>query len=188
MTMPPLYHAMPCPALPCPALPFSFTYLLEAGLTMYTFPNFEVENMAVQLIGAPDQNCRLRTMGFHLQGIRILLWILIPTLWNVVWLHLWGFMSLHGHAWPDCEQRSCISSVDFMGVQRVLDPITNKRFFTPASIRNLIRLKIADCEQTAGWFYLQDIWNSLRIQIADFIKRSWNHLWGFMSYERLTWV
>jgi hypothetical protein len=40
------------------------------------------------------------------------------------------------------------------------------------SIRNLIRLKIADCEQTAGWFYLQDIWNSLRIQIADFIKRS----------------
>lgn len=73
-------HALPCPALPCPALPFSFTYLLEAGLTMYTFPNFEVENMAVQLIGAPDQNCRLRTMGFHLQGIRILLWILIPTL------------------------------------------------------------------------------------------------------------
>ncbi|PCP28275.1 hypothetical protein CQA65_00020 [Klebsiella pneumoniae] len=53
-----------------------------------------------------------------------------------------------------------------------LDPITNKRFFTPASIRNLIRLKIADCEQTAGWFYLQDIWNSLRIQIAYFIKRS----------------
>ncbi len=47
---------------------------------MYTFPNFEVENMAVQLIGAPDQNCRLRTMGFHLQVIRILLWILIPTL------------------------------------------------------------------------------------------------------------
>ncbi|EPL4755438.1 hypothetical protein M0J53_005398, partial [Klebsiella pneumoniae] len=64
----------------CPALPFSFTYLLVAGLTMYTFPNFEVESMAVQLIGAPDRNCRLRTMGFHLQGIRILLWILIPTL------------------------------------------------------------------------------------------------------------
>ncbi|AXZ61861.1 hypothetical protein AM425_26775 (plasmid) [Klebsiella pneumoniae] len=59
-----------------------------------------------------------------------------------------------------------------MGVQRVLGSDYEQRFFTPASIRNLIRLKIADCEQTAGWFYLQDIWNSLRIQIADFIKRS----------------
>lgn len=52
-----------------------------------------------------------------------------------------------------------------------LDRLRTK-VFTPASIRNLIRLKIADCEQTAGWFYLQDIWNSLMIQIADFIKRS----------------
>ncbi len=73
-----------------------------------------------------------------------------------------------------------------MGVQRVLGSDYEQKVFTPASIRNLIRLKIADCEQTAGWFYLQDIWNSLRIQIDDFIKGVEIIYGASMSYERLT--
>ncbi len=42
---------------------------------MYTFPNFEVENMAVQLIGLRPE-LPTTNNGFHLQVIRILLWIL----------------------------------------------------------------------------------------------------------------
>ncbi|WP_276085884.1 hypothetical protein [Klebsiella quasipneumoniae] len=77
MTMPPLYHALPCPALPCPALPFSFTYLLEAGCTMYTFPNFEVENMAVQLIGAPDKTWLFNLLGLQTRIANYEQWIFI---------------------------------------------------------------------------------------------------------------